>query len=119
MIDKADYDTNGEVNTTQPGWRNILCKIPRLPQEERMYKRKRGEFGFILLICPDRRNTAFVKDIVKKYTKPGNLVVDACAGTFCVANGFMLLPKHRSFTGCKVDVSCMTKRRLQLILPHA
>lgn len=60
-----------------------------------------------------------MKHIIQKFTKPGTLVVDACAVTFAVAKACMLLVKHRRFIGCKEDSSCVNEAILLLILLYA
>lgn len=51
-----------------------------------MCKVKRGESGFKLLLHSQQKSIAQMKQILQKRTKPGNLVMDACSGTFSVAN---------------------------------
>lgn len=46
-------------------------------------------------------------DIIDKLTKPFDLVVNPCAGTFSVGMECMLLPKHRIIDGCDKDDSCL------------
>lgn len=50
-----------------------------------MYIGKREKSGFKPLLVPERKNVVWMKDIVQEFTKPGNLVVDVCAGIFSVA----------------------------------
>lgn len=45
--------------------------------------------------------------------------MDACAGTLSVAKAFALLPRHRRFAECLVDLSCVTRAILQCILIFA
>lgn len=68
---------------------------------------------------PELKITAWMEDIVQKFSKPGNLVVDASAGTFSVATACTVLLKHRKVIGCGVDPGCMTEAMLQLILLYA
>lgn len=60
-----------------------------------------------------------MKKIVQKFTKPGDLVMYACAGTLSATKACMNLLKHRKFIGCAVDPSCVTEMMTQLILPNA
>lgn len=107
-IDNVDNDVPGEVSTTHPRWTNQMSNIPRIPQKERVYKGKSGKYGFKLLMRLEQRSTAWIKDIVQKFTDPGSLVVDDCAGTFSVTKASIILRKHRRFIECKSDSSCVT-----------
>lgn len=93
-----------------------MSKIPILLQEEHVCKRKRGEPRFKQSMCLEQKNPAWMKDIVRKVTKPGNLVVGSCAGTFPVVKSYMLFHKHKTFIGYDVDPRCMNDTSLQLIL---
>lgn len=57
-----------------------------------------------------------MKDIIHKFTKLGNPVVDAFSGTFSVVNPCMLLHKPRITIACDMYAICMTEARPQLIL---
>lgn len=67
----------------------------------------------------EHKRTTGLKDIVQNSTKPGDLAVDACPGTFTVVKASMLLRNHRTFLGCHVDPSCLTEEMSQLILLYA
>lgn len=60
-----------------------------------------------------------MRDIVKKGTKPGNLVMNAFAGTISFAMTCTLLPKHGRLLGCDVDPSCVAEEIPQWILLYA
>lgn len=60
-------------------------------------------------MCPKKKNTAWMKDVVQKFRKLENLVVDACAVTISVPMTCMLLLKQRRFIRCKVDSSRVTE----------
>lgn len=66
-----------------------------------------------------QNNTTWTKHLVEKFTKPGNLVQEASAGTFSVAKACMIILKHRKFIGCAVDPSCVAKPIPQLIMLNA
>lgn len=48
---------------------------------------------------PEQNTIASMKLIVKKFTKPGELVIYPCAGTFSTSHAFMLLAEHRCCVG--------------------
>lgn len=79
-IGNLNYEAPGEVNLTRSGCTNLISNNPLVPQEERICKRERKEPGFKLLIRLELKKTVWMKNIVQKFSKSGNLVMKACAG---------------------------------------
>lgn len=65
------------------------------------------------------KSTTWMRGIVQRITKPGNLVLETFAWTFSVAKAYMLLPKHKRFIGSGVDTCCVTEAMSKLILLFA
>lgn len=61
VLDNVDFDAPGKVNSTRPGWTILMYSIPRLLQEECVYKRKREESGPKLLMRPEQKNAAWME----------------------------------------------------------
>lgn len=57
--------------------------------------------------------------IVRKFPKPGNLVVDTRDVIFSVGKACMLLPKQIRFIGCEFNPSCVTEAIAKLIVIYA
>lgn len=72
------------MSQTDPGRKDLMLNGRRLSQGERVYKRKRAEYNFKLLVNLGMKYATWMKDIVQKFSKPENLVLDVCAGTFYV-----------------------------------
>lgn len=98
-IDSVDYDVPEEVNSTNPGWTNLMSSKVKLRQEKRVHKKKKGEPGFKWLVGTEQKNTAQMRSLVQKLKKPGSLVVDARAETFSVSKACILPSEHRRFKG--------------------
>lgn len=96
-----------------------MSKSPSHPQEKLLHELKRGESEFELLILPEEKNIAWLKAILYKSTNPGNLVLEASAGTFFIDKAYLLLPKHRIFIGYDMESSCVTEMMPQLISLYA
>lgn len=60
-----------------------------------------------------------MKEIKPKFTKPGDPIVYARAGSFSLSRACILNPKLRSFIACKMKPSCMTEAMPKLILCYA
>lgn len=80
---------------------------------------KEREARFELLNRLEKKNTAWIGDILREFTESKNLVVDARPRIFSVAKICVLLPKQSRFIGCEVDPSCMTQAMSQLTLLNA
>lgn len=93
-----------------------MKNLPRLLQEARVHKVKKVEYAFKLMMYPEPENSVWMKYIVKRFTKPENLVADVRSRSFSIAKARMLLSKHSMFIECSVDPSCVTEAILQLIL---
>lgn len=52
------------------------------------------------------KNVAPMKEVIHKFTLHGFLHVDCCSGKFSGAKECMLLPQHRWFIRCDLDVEC-------------
>lgn len=96
-----------------------MSNISSLLQTERVYERNRRESLLKLFMGPEQKNTARVKDVVQKFTKPEIRVVADRAGTFSVYTDRLLLPKPKTFVFCEVHRSCVTEAMQQLILLYA
>lgn len=47
-----------------------------------------------------------MKDVVKKFSKAAQPILDLCAGTSGTASACMMVTKHRRFVGCENDATC-------------
>lgn len=61
------------------------------------------------MLLPEQKLFALMQYLVRKFGLPGGMVVDPCLGTGATAKACLLEPKHRKFTGCKVDSACIPK----------
>lgn len=74
---------------------------------------------------PWQRPLAEIEKLVSYFSKPGDLVVDCCAGGFTTA--IACLKNHRRFIGCDIDHAAVVKgqerlaleRRPQVVMPVA
>lgn len=60
-----------------------------------------------------------MKDILQKFTSPGDLVVDGGAETLSMTKACMLLPQHRRFVEFEMDSACATGSMSQLVVIFA
>lgn len=85
MNENIDYVAPRKIYTTHPGRTNLMTSDSRLLQLMSVNKVKGEESGFMHLMRPEQKNNARMENNVQKFTKPGNLGVDARAATFFVS----------------------------------
>lgn len=51
-----NYNAPGEMNTMNNTCKNVMCSITGIPQKQSVYKVKRAESEFTLLMRPDSKN---------------------------------------------------------------
>ena len=55
---------------------------------------------------PEQKPVQLLSFLISKFTRPGDLVMDPCGGTFSTLHACMVLDKHRKFTGGDRDSDC-------------
>lgn len=112
----VDYGRLEEMNSAHTNWTNLVSNISSLSQEERIWKVKRGEYGFRFLMCTEQNNTARMNKFLQKLKRSEGLVMCACDAIFSVAKVCMPLPKHSRFIERELSPNCVNEAWSQLIL---
>ena len=115
------------VRTTYPVAKNILDNVPRLSpgesvrvvieeavstekdnsdstgdgsgEERQTTRRSRA-------LRPEQKPLLLLQELISRYSKSGDIVVDFFAGTFSTAVAAASLPEHRVFIGTELDKGC-------------
>jgi len=96
-----------------------MDNIPRIPGSEVVYGDEKGTSGRKLKLRAEQKNIDWMMDIISKFTKPGDIVVDMFSGTFPTAKACMKLDKHRRFVGCDLDYKCIKFSMESLVRTYA
>lgn len=80
-----------------------MFNVPRLPQDELVFRTGFSVFGSKALLRPELKDMLWMRKIIRKFTLPGGLDTDCCAGAFSVAKACTLLPQQRQFVGCDLE----------------
>lgn len=116
----VDYNASGEIACGHPGWTNVMMNIPRVPREEVLYRSEgRGSRGRRAMWRPEQKNVSWMKDLVGKFTRGRDVVMDFCTGTYPTAKTSMLLDQHRKFVGCDLDSDLLMAAKPDLLLTFA
>lgn len=65
---------------------------------------------------PQQKNMSRMKDLLRKYTRPENVVLDFCARTCSAAKACMLPDQHKKFVGCDVDSELLNAADKDLVV---
>lgn len=71
------------------------------------------------LMRQERRRSAWIGNILYKYTKKAIRFVDSCTGKFSDTQACLIFSKNKKFMDCEADPNCVKKGMLQLTLLYA
>lgn len=101
---RVDYKCGFETPSSYPRYTNEMNNIPRLPHKEKVFANSsRDASSRKKMARPEQKNVSLLRDIIRKFTKPGMLVVDTFAGTLSVAKACLSLEEHRKAVLCDKD----------------
>lgn len=61
------------------------------------------------MVQQEKKSVFFMTEIVHKFSKPGELTLDAFAGIFYTTKACLLIKKHKRLFGCHKDVDYLQK----------
>lgn len=105
----VNYRPFNYVASTFPGFKNVITNINRLLPGEQLRVPKLDEGGNVSGSSPlrsEQKPVALMKELISRFSQPGDIVVDLFAGTFSCAVACFELPQHRSFVGIEKDDHC-------------
>lgn len=65
---------------------------------------------------PEQKSVLWMKDLIRRFTKRGDWVMDYCAVTCPTAKAFLLLGEHRKFVSCHSDSELIHAAEPDLLL---
>ena len=103
----VNYRQFNYVVSSYPAYKNVLNNVPRLLPREQIRVPNPGNGGTTTkALRPEQKSLDLLKELISRFSQPGDLVVDMFAGTFATALACLQLPKHRCFVGCEPDDGC-------------
>lgn len=64
----------------------------------------------IMILRPEQENDGLMKDLVRKFSEPGDLVLGELLGTLSTAKACPLMENNKRFVGCGKDSYCVKCR---------
>lgn len=103
-VDMVNYRWAGDIDCRHKAWTSDMDNIPNISGGERLMFVD-GD-GSRRMVRPEQKSIALMRALVRKWTNPGDLVMDCFAGTFSTAKACFDLDHHRRFIGCEKDSHC-------------
>ena len=107
----VDYRPQGYVATRHAGWTNVIDNLQRHTPTERVMKPD-GQ-----ALRNEQKSRAMLMELISRFTKPSDIVVDLFGGTFSTATACLELPQPRKFMGCEMDEEAYELGRRQSVIP--
>ena len=101
----VDYRHHNYVASTYAATRNIINNVRWLLPGEQLRVPKRDGTGTEALRT-EQKPLGLLRELISRFSKPRDLVVDLFGGTFSTAVACFTIPQHRRFAGCEPDESC-------------
>lgn len=116
----VDYNVESKIKSQHPEWTKVMSKIPRVPKKKMLYQdegtsraRRRAMWR------PQQKNVFYIKDLVRKFSRLRDVVIDFCTGTCSAEKACMLLDQHRKFVECDLNSEMLTAAETVLLLVFA
>jgi len=106
----VNYKSFGYVDSSFSAMKNTIDNIPGLAQNEGI-THPNPPPGKSRLLRPEQKSVLLMKELVSRFSQPGDVVVDFFAGTFSTAVACFSLPQHRFFAGVEKDADCFQVAR--------
>lgn len=103
----VNYENFNYVSSTFPAFSNIMDNVKGLLSGEQV-RIKIPENPRTCALRSEQKPVALLKELICRFSQPGDLVVDPFAGTFSTAFACMDLPNHRKFVSCEKDETCFS-----------
>lgn len=55
---------------------------------------------------PETKSISMIMDIMNKFSRTRELVMDIFAETFATGKAWLMLSRHHRFVGCEIDAKC-------------
>ena len=105
----VNYKPFGYVNSRHSAMKNTIDNVPGLSPNERIpHPTQSGP------LRAEQKSVELLKELISRFSQPGDTVVDFIAGTFSTAIASFSLPKHRFFAGVEKDKECFQTARVHV-----
>lgn len=104
VLQMADYNDTGGTAYQHRGWTNEMTSLPRVPRKDAQYRNKgTGSGGKRTMWKQEQEHVSWMKELIGKLTRGGDLVMSFCPGTCPTVQACMVLDQHRTSAGYDLD----------------
>ena len=106
-IGMVRYENHDFVKTRFPAYTNVIDQIERISQGESLWYQK-TRFQNQRRVRPEQKSILLLQELIARFSKPRDIVVDLFAGTFSTAIACCTIPGEelRTFVGSETDADC-------------
>lgn len=106
----VQWRSHGHVHSSFPPNSNVMNNVPRVSHAERVPRTNTpsdsNQRGLKEMLRPEQKSVALCRELVCRYSLPGDKVVDPFGGTFAVAEACLTVHEPRRFYGGDKDKVC-------------
>lgn len=101
----VNYSNFNYVQSDYPGHKNVINNVRGLEAGEQV-RIKDEDAEKVVSLRNEQKPVSLLKELISRFSQPGDLVVDLFGGTFSTAVACFSLRQHRRFLGCELDKRC-------------
>ena len=117
---RISLDSHSFIPSTLEAFKNVVDKVPRPSRGELLTWRVRDNAKWTpRYIRPEQKPRELMKELICRFTRPGDTVVDLFSGTFSTAMACLSIPQHRKFIGCESDDACFSHAQHHVLIAVA
>ena len=116
--DMVSWVPHGYIDSTYPPYTNVIDGYIPLEAGEslRAYSSATSTASSAsTMLRAEQKSLNLMKEIVARYSKAGDIVVDLFSGTCTTAVACISLPEYRQFYGCDSDSEALTRGRERML----
>lgn len=103
----VNYTSFNYVSSAYPAFKNIINNVMWLLPGEQVRVPTKENPSKTCALRAEQKPVHLLRELVSRFSQPGDYVVDLFAGTFSTAHACFTLPQHRKFVGCDMDGECV------------
>ena len=112
-LSMVQYKCFNFVPSSYPAYANVIDNVPRRMPGETLMTKDRTQ------LRPEQKCVALLKELICRYSLPGDVVVDFFGGTYATGVACLSLEHPRQFVGCELDKSCNDHSAMHLLSTFA
>lgn len=123
-FDMVSWTGQGYIPSSFPAHTNVMNNVPALSVGERFYRTdskgaSSSKGNRPQMLRPEQKSVLLLKELIARFSNPGDIVVDLFGGTFSTAIAALTLPDMRIFVGGDSDAACTLHAQMRCLSAFA